>query len=176
MYAIIAASLTKLLKKDEPYEWKEKKRFEALEAKQTSAHVLQSPDWKKAYHVYMDTSAFAIGVVLSQKDENKKDNPIYFASRQLLAAEKNYTTTKRKALGMMFFVKKFRHYLLGYKFVFHADHYALQHLVKKADFIGSYCEVGTAPTRVHIFCVDTEGCPSQKCRLLVSIVDPTWRE
>lgn len=84
----------------------------------------------------MDTSAFAIGVVLSQRDEQRRDYPIYFASRHLLAAEKNYTTTEREALGMVFAVKNFGHYLLGYEFVFHVDHYALQHLVKNADLSG----------------------------------------
>ncbi|OAE22651.1 hypothetical protein AXG93_328s1030 [Marchantia polymorpha subsp. ruderalis] len=91
------------------------------------------PDWNKPYHVFVDTSAFAIGAVLSQRDEHRKDFTIYFASRQLSATEKNYTTTEREALGMVFAVKKFRHYLLGYEFVFHLDHYALQHLVKKAN-------------------------------------------
>lgn len=84
----------------------------------------------------MDTLAFAIGAVLSQRDEQRRDYPIYFASRQLSAAEKNYTTTEREALGMVFDVKKLRHYLLGYDYVFHVDHYALQPLVKKADLSG----------------------------------------
>ncbi|OAE26302.1 hypothetical protein AXG93_3040s1200 [Marchantia polymorpha subsp. ruderalis] len=75
------------------------------------------------------------------KDENKKDYPIYFASRQLSAAGRNYITTKREALGMVFSCKKFRHYLLGYEFVFHVDHYALQHLVKKADLSGRIASV-----------------------------------
>ncbi|OAE31906.1 hypothetical protein AXG93_2834s1470 [Marchantia polymorpha subsp. ruderalis] len=138
MYAILAADLTKLLKKDEPYQWGEKQQlaFEALKAKLTTAPVLRSPDWNRPFHVYVDTSAFAIGVVLSQKDDNKKDYPIYFASRQLSAAEKKYTTTEREALGMVYSCKKFRHYLICYEFVFHVDHYALQHLVKKADLSG----------------------------------------
>ncbi|OAE20290.1 hypothetical protein AXG93_4010s1280 [Marchantia polymorpha subsp. ruderalis] len=80
-------------------EGEQQKEFKALKAKQTSAPVLQSPDCDKPYHVYIDTLAFAIGVVLSQKDKNK-NYLIYFASTQLLAAEKNYTTTKREAFGM----------------------------------------------------------------------------
>lgn len=45
MYAITAASLTKLLRKNEPYEWgeEEQKAFEELKEKLTSAHVLRSP-------------------------------------------------------------------------------------------------------------------------------------
>ncbi|OAE22663.1 hypothetical protein AXG93_3224s1000 [Marchantia polymorpha subsp. ruderalis] len=138
MYAILAADLTKLLKNDEPYEWEEKQQlaFETLKAKLTTAPVLRSPDWNRPFHVYVDTSAFAIGVVLSQKDDNKKDYPIYFASRHLSAAKRKYTTTKREALGMVYSCKKFRHYLICYEFVFHVDHYALQHLVKEADLCG----------------------------------------
>ncbi|OAE26957.1 hypothetical protein AXG93_225s1000 [Marchantia polymorpha subsp. ruderalis] len=89
MYAILAADLTKMLKKDEPYEWGKKQQltFEALKAKLTTAPVLRSPDWERPFHVYVDKLPFAIGVVLSQKDDNKKDYPIYFASRQLSAEE-----------------------------------------------------------------------------------------
>ncbi|OAE22840.1 hypothetical protein AXG93_2100s1000 [Marchantia polymorpha subsp. ruderalis] len=138
MYAILAADLTKLLKKEEPYVWGKEQQlaFETLKAKLTTAPVLRSPDWNRPFHVYVDTSAFAIGVVLSQKDDNKKDYPIYFASHQLSVAERKYTTTEREALGMVYSCKKFRHYLICYEFVFHVDHYALQHLVKKADLSG----------------------------------------
>ncbi|OAE34645.1 hypothetical protein AXG93_3267s1130 [Marchantia polymorpha subsp. ruderalis] len=54
MYAILAADLTKLLKKDEPYEWGEKQplAFEALKAKLTTAPVLRSPDWDRYFHVF----------------------------------------------------------------------------------------------------------------------------
>ncbi len=36
--------------------------------------------------------------------------------------EKNYTTTKNKALAMIYVVKKFIHYLLGNNFIFFVDH------------------------------------------------------
>src|SRR5450759_4480230 len=51
-------------------------------------------------------------------------------------AEKNYTTTKRECLPIIYACKKFRHYLLGYDVVFHTDHDAIKHLVKKADLCG----------------------------------------
>ncbi|KAL3698608.1 hypothetical protein R1sor_012684 [Riccia sorocarpa] len=137
-YASLAAPLTKLLKKDQLYEWKEEqqKAFEKMKVALVSAPVLRSPKWGDPFHVYVDTSSFAIGTILSQKDENNKDFPIYYASRQLNEAEKNYTTTEREALGMVYSCKKFRTYLLGYPFVFHVDHSALQYLVKKSDLSG----------------------------------------
>ncbi|NHV87523.1 hypothetical protein HA385_23340 [Escherichia coli] len=50
------------------------------------------------------------------------DFSISYASRQLNSAEKNYTTTEREGLGMVYAVKKFRHYLLANKFVFFTNH------------------------------------------------------
>ena len=45
--------------------------------------------------------------------------------------EKNYTTIEREGLGMIYAIKKFRHYLLANKFVFFVDHQALLYLVNK---------------------------------------------
>jgi hypothetical protein len=45
--------------------------------------------------------------------------------------EQNYSTTQRKALVMVFALHKFRHYLLGNKFIFYVDHMALVYLVNK---------------------------------------------
>ena len=64
------------------------------------------------------------------------DFPICYASRQLNNAEKNYTTTEREGLGMVYAVKKFRHYLLANKFVFFVDHQALLYLVNKPCSMG----------------------------------------
>ena len=59
------------------------------------------------------------------------DFPICYASRKLNVAEQNYSTTKCKGLGMIFAVKKYRHYLLTKKFVFFTHHQALLYLVNK---------------------------------------------
>ena len=54
-----------------------------------------------------------------EKDEKDHHHSIYIASPQLVQVERNYTVTKNEALGMIFSVQEFRHYLLGYKFMFH---------------------------------------------------------
>jgi hypothetical protein len=46
-------------------------------------------------------------------------------------AKKNYTTTEREALSMVYTLHKYHHYLLSNKFVFYVDHMALLYLVKK---------------------------------------------
>jgi hypothetical protein len=140
-FAEIASLLTKLLKKLEvgasPV-WGQdcEVAFITLKEKLSTAPVLIPPNWDKPFHVYVDASNVALGCVLSQKDDKNFDHPIYFASRQLIAAEKNYTTTESEALGMIFAVQKFRHYLLGYPFVFYVDHDALKYLINKPDLSG----------------------------------------
>jgi hypothetical protein len=52
------------------------------------------PDWNKEFHVHVDASSIVLGAVLSQPGEGDIDHPIYFASRKLSIAEKNYTTTE----------------------------------------------------------------------------------
>ena len=51
-------------------------------------------------------------------------------------AERNYTTTEREALAVVYACKKFRHYLLGYRIIFHTDHDSLKYLVNKPDLSG----------------------------------------
>lgn len=138
LYADLAMPLTQLLKKDVEFVWTMdcQKAFEALKPRLTQAPVLIPPDWSLPFHVYIDSSAFCIGAVLSQLNAQGRDQPIYFASRQLNAAEKNYTVTEREALGVIFSCKKFWHYLLGYKIVFHTDHSSLKYLVNQADLSG----------------------------------------
>ena len=57
--------------------------------------------------------------------------PVYYASCRLSSAEKNYSVTEREALGMVFAVQKFHHYLLGNYFIFYVDHQALMYLINK---------------------------------------------
>jgi hypothetical protein len=59
-----------------------------------------------------------------------------YAFRLLNKIEQNYSTTKREALAMVFSLHKFRHYLLGNKFVFYVYHMALVYLVKKPQVLG----------------------------------------
>jgi len=45
--------------------------------------------------------------------------------------KRNYNTTEREALTMVFILHKFIHYFLRNKFVFYVDHMALVYFVNK---------------------------------------------
>jgi hypothetical protein len=67
----------------------------------------------------------------------KHDQPIVYASRFLNIVERIYNTTKHEALVMVFTLHKFRHYLLGNKFVFYVDDIVLVYLLNKLQ-VSSY--------------------------------------
>ena len=104
-----------------------------------SMSILVFPDWNKEFHVHVDASFVALGVVLTQPGEGDLDHLIAFASWKLSLAEKNYTTTKREGLAMVYALHKFRHYLLGGHFKMFTDHSSLKYLVNKPVLWGYIC-------------------------------------
>ena len=102
----------------------------------TTAPILSPPDWDQEFHVTLDASGWCLGAILWQYQGDWKEGPICYASRQMSPAERNYTTTEREALAVVYACRKFRHYLLGYRVVFHTDHNSLKYLVNKLDLSG----------------------------------------
>ena len=64
--------------------------------------ILVFPDWKLSFHVHVDTSSIALGVISAQPGEGELDHPIAFASKKLSLAKRNYTTTEREGLAMVY--------------------------------------------------------------------------
>ncbi|XP_010507141.1 PREDICTED: uncharacterized protein LOC104783719 [Camelina sativa] len=79
-----------------------------------------------------DASDFAVGAVLGQR-KDKKLHVIYYASRTLDDAQRNYETTEKELLAVVFAFEKFRSYLVGSKVIVHTDHAALKYLMQKKD-------------------------------------------
>ena len=107
------------------------KSFDTLKQALTTAPVLAYSDFGKPFLVATDASSAAVGAVLSQLDENGREQPIHYASRSSNEAEKNYSTHQREGLAIFFALKKFRHYLLCQKFKLYTDHEALKYVIKK---------------------------------------------
>jgi len=85
----------------------------------------------------LDTDAcnYSMGSVLQQW-QNGELKVIGYASRAFSDAELRYCTTRRELAAIIFGLKYYRHFLLGYKFVLHTDHVALTYLMKTPNPIG----------------------------------------
>ena len=77
-----------------------------------------------------DASGVVLGVVLGQRRE-KILHHIYYVSKALNVAQKNYTMTEQELLAVVFAFEKFRSYLLGTKVIVHTDHSALYSMAKR---------------------------------------------
>jgi hypothetical protein len=111
-----------------------------LKQKMVTMPILVFPDWSKEFHVHVDASYIALGVVLAQPGEGDIDHPLAFSSRKLSTTEVNYTTTEREGLAMVYALQKFFHYLLGGHFKMFIDHSALKYLVNKPVLGGKFAD------------------------------------
>jgi hypothetical protein len=75
-----------------------------------------------------DASSYALGAALFQ-GESPDERPIEYASRLLKPPEKNYSTTEREALAVVWSVQKFRGYLEEAPAVIITDHQPLRWLM-----------------------------------------------
>ena len=97
-YAQITALMEKKMKKDIKFEWTPECQASLgiLKEKMVMAPILVFPDWNKEFHVHVDASSIALGIVLVQLGEGHIDHPISFASRKLSTAEKNILLQNEK--------------------------------------------------------------------------------
>jgi hypothetical protein len=60
-------------------------------------------------------------------------NVIHYASKTLDAAQKNYATTEKEFLTVVFACDKFRPYIIDLKVTIHTDHAAIRYLMSKKE-------------------------------------------
>jgi hypothetical protein len=95
------------------------------------AHILTSPNWELEFHVHTYLFQLVVRVILDQIPTSKIDQHVMYSSRLFNYTKKNYTTTKKEALTIVYALHKFRHYMLGNKFTFYVNHMAFVYLVNK---------------------------------------------
>jgi hypothetical protein len=103
------------MRKGTPFRW-EGQHTEALDQliqKVTTALVLRCPDPEKQYYLKVDTSAFALGAVLFQYDEQERRRDIAYFSKALTLPKRNYNIWDREFLAIITTLRHWRHLLIG---------------------------------------------------------------
>ncbi|XP_053593878.1 uncharacterized protein LOC128667533 [Microplitis demolitor] len=128
-FATIASSLTKLLKKNQLWEWDTEQDMAMITLKEhlTSALVLACPDFKLPFTLQTDASLVGLGAALTQVIDGQ-ERVIAYASRSLTDAECKYTVTKQECHAVIWSIRKFRCYLEGYEFTVVTDYSSLRWL------------------------------------------------
>ncbi|PAA84541.1 hypothetical protein BOX15_Mlig014170g1 [Macrostomum lignano] len=130
-FASIANPLHQATQKSRQFQWTTQcdDALRKLKSALSTPPVLKLPDFSKGFRLCCDSSGVAIAGVLSQLHEDA-ECPVAYASRVLNKAERNYSTTHRELLAVVWAMKHFRNYLAsaGEILVF-TDHKPLQGLL-----------------------------------------------
>ncbi|KAG3015101.1 hypothetical protein PC120_g12358 [Phytophthora cactorum] len=125
--------LQAILKKEPEWKWAAEcqQAFDAVKQGLTEAPILAVADQDRPFHVVCDESDFAIGCALMQHDNEGRDRVVYYQSRQLKPAERNYPVHDKEILAMKYALAKFRVHLLGSgPFVVYTNHALLRTAVE----------------------------------------------
>lgn len=100
---------------DSKFEWTEecKTAFESIKRSFTEAPILQHFRPEMQSIVETDASNYALGAILSQRDEEGRLHPVAFFARSLSKAERNYEIYDKELLGIVEAMKHWRTQLEG---------------------------------------------------------------
>jgi len=116
-YSKVAKPLRELTKKTVTGSWTWSKEaeqaFQELKKRFTTALVLAQFDLEKLVLIETDASDFAIGAVLSQRDNENRLHPVAFHSRKFQPAEINYEIHDKELLAVVDAFKHWRCYCEG---------------------------------------------------------------
>lgn len=133
-FAEIARPLHRLTEASVAFKWTNECQvaFDALKAKLTSAPILTHLDFSKSFILDTDASQNAIGAALSQI-QNGQERVVAYASKVVSKTERRYCVTRKELFAVVTFIKHFRHFLYGRKFLVRTDHSSLRWLLRFKD-------------------------------------------
>ena len=126
--AELCSPLRKLILKDSHYSPGDPERaaFSAIKAEFKKKIILPYFDRNKNTVLQTDASKKGFGAVILQEEQ-----PIYYASRALTSAEKNYQNLEREAQAAVWGMEKFHYFLYGRKFILQTDQKPLVSIFRK---------------------------------------------
>lgn len=151
-YSTVAQPLYTLTRKDEPFYWSDEceEAFRRLKISLITAPVLAYPLFDRNFLLETDASGAGLGAVLSQCQDDKTIRPIAFASWTLQPHERRYGISELEALGVVWAVRHFRHYLYGFPCTVYTDHEALKSLLNTPHPSGKLARWGMAIQELNL--------------------------
>jgi len=122
-FSFVAHDLNQLTRNDVPFQWNEKAdlSFRDLKRLLTTAPVLCYPQDEGEMYIHTDACEYGLGAALYQLQNNEK-RLLAYASRCIDSAEKNYDTTQKEGLGVVWAIENYRPYVYGRHFTIVTDH------------------------------------------------------
>jgi hypothetical protein len=132
-YAEIAFPLTSIMTDNRDYIWgpEQERAFQQLKQAIINAPLLHYPKLNETFSVSTDASDHGVSAVLFQDNASKRPdatNIISYASRTLRPYEKNFNTSKKETLAIIYAISHFHDFLFGREFILYCDNKALQYL------------------------------------------------
>ncbi len=112
-FSQIAAPLTNLLRKKQPFEWTEacQQVFEEIKSKLVNSPILVKANLSRQFVLETEASQHHLAAVLLQYDEVGLPLSIGYFSKKLKPAEVYYSITDRETLAIVLACRQFNHHL-----------------------------------------------------------------
>ena len=140
-FARIAKPLNDMLRKDATNDFdnpteEQLEAFETLKKALVTPPILALPKVDRPYVIETDASEYQIGCTLLQEQDDGLPHPVGYWSRSLTQAERNYSTTERECLSVVWAVTSLRPYIENTKFTVRTDHDCLRWLMNLTESTG----------------------------------------
>ena len=154
-----------LLRKNKSYVWNEdcQRAFDYVKTKLTSAPILKSPCTSDNFILETDASDTGIGCCLKTHSRDG-EHIVAYHSGKLSENEIKWNIMEKEAYAILKGVEKFRHYLLGKKFILKTDNRVLAYLktsnskkllnwaLKLGEFDFDIIHIPSSDNRISDFC------------------------
>ena len=112
----ICEPIFRLLRKNQPIVWNDdfQLAFEKIKEYLLSSPVLVSPMPGRPLFLYLLVSDMALGCMLAQLDDSRKEQTIYYMSKRRLEYEMRYVMIECLYLALVWATKRLRHYIAEY--------------------------------------------------------------
>ncbi|KAL0383101.1 UNVERIFIED_CONTAM: hypothetical protein Scaly_0597400 [Sesamum calycinum] len=116
---------SRLMKKDVQFQWDETcdKAFKSIKSYLMKPPVLVAPVPGRPLILYVAAQERSVGILLAQKNNEGKENALYYLSRTITPNELKYSPIEKLCLTLIFSIQKLKHYFQSHSI----------HLVSKAN-------------------------------------------